>query len=320
VVLTATYGPRAQDMWRWVDEEADKPISEFVARFAGLEPAEREATRVSLTREDHGRLLVYAHRSAFAAVRREDPALARSALIAMSLVSATALIDDRVIWTIAGIVCYAYRRVNGIDRGGIDALLSDADSTVRETFADILDGGGPGLVFDSGVREVTTRAGRVFLHDEERPYAPQADLIEMAYTVAELLEIDRYHVESIAIADALRLYAFGDTGDHVDLVAVEAARRQIAAVHVEAVLDDGPYQPLRVYIVELADDHDAALVAAAADRRDWPNEIQIAVAAGSICAVLRIDFRDDDEPFIETVDALERFRSMLLAAIRAPAA
>jgi len=114
----------------------------------------------------------------------------------------------------------------------------------------------------------------------------------------------------------LMLYAFDDEGDHVDLAAVEAARRQTAAVRVESIMDSGPYQPLSVYVVELPNDRDAAIVAAAADRRDWPDEIQIAVAAGPICAVVRIDFRDD-EPFVENVDGLERFRPGLLAAIRA---
>jgi hypothetical protein len=306
-------------MWRWVDEEADQPIGQFVTRFAGLDPAEREATRATLTRESQGELLVYAHRSAFAAVRRADPDLVRSAVTAMSLVTEAALGDDRAIWTIVGIVCYAHRRVGGIDRGAIDRLLSQADGTVRQAFESMLDDEGGGLVFDSGVREVTTRAGRVFLHDEEHPYVPSADLVEIAYTVADLLETDRYHVESIIVADELILYAFGDEGEHVDPAAVDAARRQTATVRVESILDDGPYQPLSVYVAEFPDDRDAATVAAAADRRDWPDELQIAVAAGPICAVLRMDFHDDDEPFIENIHGIERFRAGLLAAIRAPA-
>jgi hypothetical protein len=82
-----------------------------------------------------------------------------------------------------------------------------------------LDGEGSGLLFDSGVREVATRAGRVFLHDDEHPYAPGVDLIEIAYIVAEVLEADGYHVESITVADELMLYVFDDEGDHVDLAA-----------------------------------------------------------------------------------------------------
>lgn len=318
MVLTAEYGPRAQDMWRWVDEEADEPIGEFVAWLAELDSAEREATTATLTRADQAKLLVYAHRSAFSAIRRLEPALVRSAVAAISLVTEAALGDDRVIWTIAGIVCYARRRVGGIDRTGIAALLSRADRTVQQAFERMLDDDSSRLVLNSGVREVTTSAGRVFLHDEERPYAPSADLVEMAYTIAQLLEADQYHVESITVADELMLYAFDDESDYVDPTAVAAARDQTATVRLESIVDGDPYQPLSVYIVELRDDHDAAIVAAAADRRNWPNEIQIAVAAGAICAVLRMDFRDDDEPFIENIDGLERFRAGLLAAIRAP--
>jgi hypothetical protein len=105
----------------------------------------------------------------------------------------------------------------------------------------------------------------------------------------------------------------------VDPTALEAARRQTATVRLESIVDDGQFQPLSVYVVELRDDHDAAIVASAADRRNCSNKMQIAVAAGPIRAVLRMDFCDDDEPFIEDIDGIERFLAGLLAAIRAPA-
>src|SRR5690606_32932121 len=104
------------------------------------------------------------------------------------------------------------------------------------------------------------------------------------------------------------VYATDDPGDHVDPGAVDAARRKVGTLCVESIVDDSPYQPLSAYLVEFASTDDAALVAAASDRRARPDEIQLAVAAGSRCAVLRIDFRDDDEPFEETVDSLERDR------------
>lgn len=318
-MLTAVYGPRAQDLWRWVDEDADAPIGEFLAWLTGLEPAERESTIAALTQQDQGKLFVYAHRMAFASVRQKDPSLVRSAVAAMALVTEAAVGDDRVIWTVVGFVCYACHRVGGMASADIGILLSRADGTVKQAFESMLDRGDQ-LLFDTGLREVTTRAGRVFLQDERRPYMPAADLVEMAYATAELLEADRYHVESILVADELMLYAFNDEGDHVDRAAVEAARRQTATVSVDSILGSGPYQPLMVYIVELANADDALKVAATADRRDWPDEIQIAVANGPVCAVLRINFRDEDEPFIESLDELERFRAGLLAAIRAPGA
>lgn len=233
----------------------------------------------------------------------------------MSLVSEDGIGDDRVIWTVAGLVCHAQRRIGGIDRTAVGAMLSDADRAVRAAFRGILDDGSD-LRFDAGVREVRTRAGLVLLQDEGLPYEPSSELVDKAYDVAELLERDRYHVENIIVATEFMVYAAYDCGDHVDPVAVEAARRQTASVRVESVVDDGPFQPLSVYLVEFTSAGDAALVAAASDRRDWPDEIQLAVAAGPRCAVLRLDFRDDDEPFEETVDSLERFRSGLLTVIR----
>lgn len=149
---------------------------------------------------------------------------------------------------------------------------------------------------------------------ESLPYELSAALVDTAYDVAELLKHDRYYVETLIVATEFMVYAASDHGDHVD-AAVGAARRKTATVRVEFVADDGPYQPLSVCLIEFASADDAALVAAASDRRDWPDEIQLAVAARPLCAVLRIDFRANDEPFEETVDSLERFRVGLLAAI-----
>ncbi|MET0425564.1 MAG: hypothetical protein ABW046_16975 [Actinoplanes sp.] len=294
-----------------MDEGADEPIGEFVARFAGLDATGQEETRAALTREDQHKLIVYAQRSAFAAVRQMDPGLVRSAVIAMSLVTEDAVGDDRVIWTIVGFICHARRRVGGLADVGVAAMLDRADQTVQQAFERMLGADGD-LLFDSGVREVTTGAGLVFVEDkEDGPYESNADLVAMVSTIAELLEADRYHVETLIIGDRLPPYAYDDVSDHVD-------SRQTAAVRVEAVVPGVPYQPLCAFVVEFPDGDAAAIVAAAADRRDWPDEIQLAVAAGPICAVLRMDYREN-EPFHETVDGLERFRAGLLAAIRTPA-
>jgi hypothetical protein len=233
----------------------------------------------------------------------------------MSLVTEEAAGDERVIWTVTGLICHALHRFGRIDRAEIDARLVGADEAVRSAFGRTLDDGSD-LLFDSGVREATTRAGLVLLDDEGSGNQLNADLVDRAYAVAELLERDRYHVETVMVAVEFMVYAASDRGDHVDPAAVHAARRRTTTVCVDSIVDGGPYQPLRVYLVELASDDDAALVAQASDRRDRPDQLQIAAAAGRLCAVLRIDFRADDEPFEESVDRLERFRSGLLAAIR----
>lgn|SRR5690606_2012067 len=66
------------------------------------------------------------------------------------------------------------------------------------------------------------------------------------------------------------VYATDDPGDHVDPGAVDAARRKVGTLCVESIVDDSPYQPLSAYLVELASTDDAALVAAASDRRARP--------------------------------------------------
>jgi hypothetical protein len=314
VALTAEYGPRAGDRWRWVADPADDVVGAFVAGLLRLDPTEFARVRASLSVKDRNTLLMYAQRSAFAALRGEDPALVRRSVAAMSLVTEEAVVDERVIWTVAGLRGHALHRLGGIDRAAIDVLLVGADETVRSALSSTLDDGSD-LLFDSGVREATTRAGLVFLEDEGIGSEPTADLVDRALIVAELLEHDRYHVETVMVAVEFMVYAANDRGDRVDAAAVQAARHKTRTVRVDSIVDGGPYQPLRVYLVELASDDDSARVAHASDRRDWPDELQIAVAAGHVCPVLRIDFHAGDEPFEETVDGLERFRSGLLAAI-----
>ena len=68
-------------------------------------------------------------------------------------------------------------------------------------------------------------------------------------------------------------------------------------------------------IVELASERDAMTVAAAADRLDSPEWLQVAVASDRLCAVLSVDKVDHDEPFVESHSALQRFRPGLLDAL-----
>jgi hypothetical protein len=291
-----------------VEDPADEPTAEFVASFAQGDRPSREAIRARVTAEDQATLLVFAQRFAFAALRRNDPALVTAAATAASLVTEEAMRGDHVIWTVVEFICYARRRVGGLET--LDGLLDGADPTVGQAFAAFRD-----TDDRHQFRAETTLAGLVVLQDEWLSYAPTVDLMAMAYRVADILEADRYHVESIAIACEYLVYAFDDDAEHVAAEAVAAADRQVAAVSLESILDDGPYEPLRAYLIELASEEDAATVASAADRRDWPDELQLAVAVGRVCAVLRIDYRSDRDEFVETLTGLERFRPGLLGAI-----
>lgn len=141
-------------------------------------------------------------------------------------------------------------------------------------------------------------------------FAPTADLVDMAYRVAEVREADRYHVESIEVADEFWLFPW----DHVgDTEVVEVNRRQVDRRQRQGHRRWERFQPIEVFIVEYPGEQDAALVAAAADRWDHDEEIQIAVAKGRILMVLCIRYRD--EPYTETLAELERFRSGLQASL-----
>jgi hypothetical protein len=160
VALAAEYGPQAGDRWRWFDDPADDTVRAFVARLLRLDPSEFAQARASLSVKDRSTLLMYAQRTAFAALRREDPSLVPSSVPAMSLVTEEAAGDERVIWTVTGLICHALHRFGGIDRAAIDAMLVGADDAIRTALSSTLDDGSD-LLFDSGVREATNtgRAG-----------------------------------------------------------------------------------------------------------------------------------------------------------------
>jgi hypothetical protein len=52
MALTADYGPRAGDRWRWGDDPADDAVGAFVTRLLRLEPSEFAQARASLSVKD----------------------------------------------------------------------------------------------------------------------------------------------------------------------------------------------------------------------------------------------------------------------------
>lgn len=110
VISEKDYGPRAGDMWRWVPEAADDSIAKYIDEAVRSGPDSRPR---DVHAKDRWLLLVYAKRSAFAALRQNDPDMVRHAAIAVSMVTEERVGDDRVIWSIVGLICHAQRRVGG---------------------------------------------------------------------------------------------------------------------------------------------------------------------------------------------------------------
>jgi len=305
--LTAHYAPTDYNLWRWTESDVDAAVAAWVAAYVALPEAERPAARAALTPRQLDMLLVFAQRSAIAAVRAGDRAPVATAFDALSAVDVGRLVDERTAWPVSALVVYAHRRLAG-DRSAVEAAAARADAVVAGAIRDMLEREPFDLEFEGGIREARTPAGTVFLMDDGAPYQPVADLVTIAYAVAEVLEADRYFVETIGVGHELAGFWLGH-----DPEAVAAAAGQTGTVQVDSVqVEFEHYQPVAVLVVELANADDAELVADAADRVDRP---QIAVASGRIVAVLYADKVNDNEKWIESRSTLERLRPGLLAAV-----
>jgi hypothetical protein len=277
-VVSPRYPSAAANLWRWVEaSEVDS------------------AVHASLADADEPTLLVYAGRCALAAVRTRDPAWVNRAIAALPLVRGE---PDRLI-EVATLVAHAARSL------GVTAPAGRADGLVGELMADGVD-----LVDDIGYRELDTPAGRVFLEDESGPFAPAADLVGVAYRVADMLEADRYEVASVGIGQTLHpIWVL----DAINPEASAATAKVTGCVHVGAVAGDCE---LSVFVAEAASEQDAEAIGAAADRVDHPRHPQIGVFTRRLCAILYAGTFDSG-PVGEDKSTLDRFRSALRDILRA---
>jgi hypothetical protein len=283
--MVSRYPSAAANLWRWVEA-----------------PELDAAVQQSPGDADDATLLVYAGRCALAAVRTRDAAWVERAFDALSAVRG----EQENLVEVATLVAHAAGALGvATPPGGMGGL-------VGELMADGVD-----LVDDIGYRELDTPAGRVFVEDESGPFAPEADLVGVAYRVAEMLESDRYSVASVGIGQTLHpIWVL----DAVNPDASAATGKVTGCVHVSAAAGDCE---LSVFVAEASSHEDAESIGGAADRVDHPRHPQLGVFAGRLCAILYAgtfdpsDPSDPSDPVEEDKSTLDRFRGPLLEILRA---
>jgi hypothetical protein len=303
--LPGPYPERAYNLWRWVDSDLDAPTAAFVAALVSLTDEQRTEVRTRLAATEQHQLLTFAARRTFAAARAGDPTGLVAAFDALAGVSVDGLVDERPLWPVTGLLAHVQRQLGA----PVEASVARADAKVASVIRSMVDGDSD-LAFDSGLRELHTCAGLVYLKDDENRYAPDTDLVAIAYTVADLLEADQYLVEDLGVGYDIAPYYVGD-----DWEAAQAAKRQTGAAFVDAMLANGDYLPVSVYLAEYPAVADAELVATVADQLHRAELPQIAVARGRLCALLLADSLDGELTLVESQDSLERFRPGLIAAL-----
>lgn len=288
------YPTAAANLWRWVDAPAeDEAISTFLA---GVLPIGRQPR---LTDRDQTTLMLYAQRCALAAVRSRDGEPVVRAFEALALVKPDRVDEDRLL-SIATLVAHAGTHLSDRQRLAIAPAVLRADPDVAETLTSEVD-----LADDAGYRELDTPAGLVLVEDEGARFEPEADLVAVAYAVAQLLESDGYEGEAVGIGQTLHP-AWLDKAANPEAAA--ATGRLTGCVHVHAVrgLDD-----VGVYLAEALTDPDAEAIGSAADQVDSSRHPQIGVWAARQFAFLYAGTLDPSAPPREDRSTLDRFRAPL---------
>ena len=285
------YPMKAANLWRWVEAPVeDDAISEFLAR---------PDRRSGLTERDQAALIVYAQRCALAAVRSRDGAPVVKAFEALALVSVGKVDEDRLL-QVATLVAYAASHLSDRQRAAVMPSLTRADEDVADALSGEVD-----LLDDAGYQERDTPAGRVFLEDESGLYEPEADLVAAAYAVAEMLEADKYEVDSVGIGQTLHAIWVRRT---VSPEASSATDRVTGCAHVHAFRD---LEDIGVYLAEASTSADAEAIASAASRLRH----MLGVWAGRLCAIVYVGSPDPSKSEPVDKSTLEHLRAPLRAIL-----
>jgi hypothetical protein len=294
-VVLPRYPMKAANLWRWVDAPAeDQAISEFLAI-----PGQRS----HLTDGDEYTLIVFAQRCALAAVRSRDGAPVVLAIEALALVSLDKVGEDRLL-QVATLVAHAASHLSDRQRARVKPALTRADEEVADVLCGEVD-----LLDDAGYQELDTPAGRVILEDESGLYEPEADLVAAAYAVAEMLEADRYEVDSVGIGQTLRAIWVRQV---VSPEVSAATERVTGCAHVHAFRDFGY---VGVYLAEASTVADAKAIGSAAERLSSPLHQTLGVWAGRLCAIVYAGSLNPSKPGPPAKSTMDHLRAPLRAIL-----
>jgi hypothetical protein len=184
-------------LWRWVDAPADSSVARFVERYRALTADDRTTTRARLRQQDFYTLIMFAKRTALAAVRTGDGALVPSAYDALSAIEL-----DRVDWRdvswAAAVVGHAAQRlgrpVGTLTAGPASRAHPDTAALLTDLAGQRID-----LARSWGLCEVDLGDGPVFLDAEHVPRTSDVGLAGKAVVLADAFEADRYTVTGVTV-------------------------------------------------------------------------------------------------------------------------
>lgn len=297
-------------LWRWVESPIDSSIEAIVADFAGLDHAQRNAMRDSLTMDDFYTLLTFTRRCALATLRSGEPSKLEPAFIAIAMIELER-IDWRDLLVANWLVRYAGQRqgvsVKDFVSRAIELAEPQTAEALRRDRSARID-----LAESCGYREVSTPEGVALFETGYERFSPSANLAGIAFDVAVALEGNGYAIRSVKVACDLPLtWLRSRDGSAI----AKMVRRFSGCISINGVpsLDPEPKpsgQGLLVFLAEAASVDDAMEVAAAAESSSDSLRTQIGLASGRLCAVIIQRSWMADTPPLEDKSSLERLRTV----------
>jgi hypothetical protein len=192
------YAPGAQEMHRFVESPIDESVSAFVDAYAPLDPRDAAAMRLRLTMHDIYTLLAYARRSVLASMRGRARPTPASGLTAIAAIDPSR-VDPRDVISVASLVVWAIDRAGGDHRAALRPAGRACDPDVAALLADLAERRASELLRDGLWRCVEGPEGPALADQDFAPFDLTVDLVAAAYAIQDVVEADRYPVDSITV-------------------------------------------------------------------------------------------------------------------------
>lgn len=305
------------DLLRYVPSDLDAVVSGFVAGFCSSTEQGRGDLRSRLTLDDFYTLITFGRRRCVAALRAADPAIAREALDAASVVDPER-IDWRDLVVVAGVAAYVVRRLGGDAGAWIDAAAARAAAEARDVLLRFRHPSPDDADIASwGMAVVDVGSGPCFADVGLEPYAPTVELMGPVMRVISLLEGDGdYRVGSVTLGTPVApVWLPGASAEEARIV----LSRILGCITVGGHLSeergpDAASQQLTAFLLEAGNETDAAALQGWAGAGPADHAAVTARAGAVLCIVIARSFVMGVDPY-ETTDSISRFADGLARAL-----
>jgi hypothetical protein len=305
-----TYGGRAHDLSRFVDDPADQVVAAVVRDAASFSSEDRVALRARLDADDCYTLLTFARRRSASGIRDGSLKAALEAVQALTLVTSSK-IDYRDLSV--DFPLYAVERLGGDLTAALASAAASSESGTRGCFTAKAGRAERLTLKDCALLEVRSRHGLGFIDTWAQPYAAESDLTGTAVRMADDIDAARRYTVSDLHLSSLPEVWFGGRAKPTGDIPVNGC------VSVSASLKDGSrWGPgLLVFLAEVDSAKTASNLVVRADTASTLDRPRTAGSEGSLFVILIGGSSTRGDQPLETQASLAPQRDALLRVLHA---